>query len=114
MAKKRCPRAGQGNGGGVAERTTSKPRPILYHNGGHLVEHSEQAAQSSAVIVVPFDVVQVPFSQSSVSVLPSFVVTVTLPVFLPSMYDFKRAADSAVSELTKDAPTLPPAPMASL
>ena len=77
LSKKKCPRAGQGNGGCVAERTTSeKPREILYHNCGQLVENDEQAPQSAAVTVNQSSSVQLP-SLHWTDVVPS--VTVIVP-----------------------------------
>jgi hypothetical protein len=44
-----------------------------------------RASQSAAVMAEPLDVVQVPSLQSSVSMVPSFFMTVTLPLFLFTM-----------------------------
>ena len=79
-AKKSAPAPGKATGAAWPKGRLPKTTRTLYHNGGHFGEHSEQASQSAAVIVVPSARLQVPSAQSSVSVLPSFVVTVSLPL----------------------------------
>ena len=54
-----------------------------------------QLSQFSEVIFTPLEVVQVPFSQSSVSIFPSFVWTVIVPFCLLAV----RKAAPAVEAL---------------
>lgn len=78
--ERNAPVPGKATGAAWPKGRLPKTTRTLYHNGGHFVEHSEHASQSAAVILVPSARLQLPPAQSSVSVLPSFVVTVTLPL----------------------------------